>query len=159
NRVIGPDFQWRPTTSDVVTGQWLYSATRAPNRADLSAVWTGRTFGSGAGQLQWSHNTTHLDVTGTYKDIGAGFRADTGFIPQVSPSRRIARIAADGAVGQEIDFANARLGRGSTLNLVVVVNPTNHLELELTQDHRSLNVGIGAERLFTARVSRLRGTY
>ena len=43
NRVVGPDFQWRPTGSDAVTGQWLYSDTRTPNRPDLADEWTGQT--------------------------------------------------------------------------------------------------------------------
>src|SRR5471030_1941737 len=30
NRVVGPDFQWRPSSSDVVTGQLLYSESRTP---------------------------------------------------------------------------------------------------------------------------------
>src|SRR5207302_2638475 len=30
NRVVGPDFEWRPSADDVVSGQWLYSATRTP---------------------------------------------------------------------------------------------------------------------------------
>ena len=32
---------------------------------------------------QWNHNTTHFDAYALYKDLGDGFRADTGFVPQV----------------------------------------------------------------------------
>jgi hypothetical protein len=198
-----------------------------------------------AGHLQWNRNTTHLDVTGQYKDFGDGFRADTGFIPQVgyretygetgwtvrpkgflsrlrtfviadqqrdrqgelifrqvspgagmdarwnsffrvryasdhvrsgeqlfhrqlvlytvqsSPSRRVTRVAADGFIGQEIDFANSRRGHGATINLSATVNPTDHLEVTFTQNQRWLNVNAeGLDRhLFTARVSRVRGAY
>jgi hypothetical protein len=245
NRVIGPDFQWRPTTDDAITGQWLYSATRTPDRTDLAPLWTGTALASAAGQLQWSRNTTHLDVTTTYKDFGDGFRADTGFIPQVgyretygeagwtvrpkgflsrvrtfviadnqrdrsgnlilselspganinarwssfftvrlasdrvrsgaqtfdrhqlvysaqtSPARRIGQISVDGFIGQEVDFANSRLGRGATINVNLMVDPTDHLELAVTLDRRWLDVDrdAAAHRLFTARVSRIRGTY
>ena len=32
NRVVGPDFQWRPSGTDVFSGQLLYSESRTPNR-------------------------------------------------------------------------------------------------------------------------------
>jgi hypothetical protein len=83
NRVIGPDVYWRPTNDDTVTGQWLFSHTRNPNRADLAAVWNGQTARSHAGDLQWSRSTTHLNVSLGYEDVGDDFRADVGFVPQV----------------------------------------------------------------------------
>jgi hypothetical protein len=83
NRVIGPDFQWRPSSTETLVGQWLMSDTTTPNRPGVNAAWTGASFTSGAGQLAWNHNTEHYDATATYKDFGAGFRADTGFVPQV----------------------------------------------------------------------------
>jgi hypothetical protein len=83
NRVLGPDFQWRPSAADVVTGQWLYSDTRTPNRPDLTAEWTGQTLHGSAFQTYWNHNTRHLDWSAAYIDVGRGFRAETGFIPQV----------------------------------------------------------------------------
>jgi hypothetical protein len=83
NRVVGPDFQWRPAGTDVVSGQWLISESKTPNRPDLAAEWTGRTFDGHAGVVQWSHNTTHLDWSGSYRDLSSGFRADVGFVPQV----------------------------------------------------------------------------
>jgi Domain of unknown function (DUF5916) len=84
NRVIGPDFQWRPTASDVVSGQWLYSETRTPVDPNTAAEWTGQALTGRAGSVQWSHNTKHLDWFGQYRDISSGFRADTGFVPQVA---------------------------------------------------------------------------
>ena len=83
NRVVGPDFQWRPSGTDVITGQMLYSETRTPNRPDLAAEWTGQAFASHAASLQWNHNTTRFDAYAQYKDFGNLFRADTGFVPQV----------------------------------------------------------------------------
>lgn len=83
NLVVGPDFQWRPTTAEVVTGQWLASDTRTPNRPGLSDRWTGQSLVSHAGLIQWGHNTTHVDASATYRDIGGDFRADSGFVPQV----------------------------------------------------------------------------
>jgi hypothetical protein len=245
NRVVGPDFQWRPSGTDVVTGQALYSETRTPNRPDLADEWTGQSFSSHAASLQWNHSTTHLDVNAQYKDLGDGFRADTGFVPQVgyretssgggwtfrptgfvtrvrtfvsldrqmdrtgalisrdvepgigldtrwngflqfrfidenirageqpigrkrfgfiaqySPSRVVTLLSIDATTGQEIDFTNARPGTGSTINLQATLNPTNHLNLDLVENQRWVNVEPVevSQRLFLARVSRLRGTY
>jgi hypothetical protein len=82
NLVVGPDFQLRLHT-ETVTGQWLVSDTRTPNRPDLSSQWTGGSLQSHAAQVQWSHSTTHVDTFALFKDIGADFRADMGFMPQV----------------------------------------------------------------------------
>src|SRR5262249_5654768 len=42
NRVVGPDFQWRPSGGDVVSGQWIVSDSRTPDRPDLADEWTGQ---------------------------------------------------------------------------------------------------------------------
>jgi hypothetical protein len=245
NRVFGPDFQWRASGDDVVTGQWLVSDTRTPQRPDLTAAWTGESLAGSAGTLQWSRNKRHLDLSAGYKDVADRFRADTGFIPQVgyretsagggwtirprglitrqrtfvslerqvdhdgalisrtaalgggmdtrlngflqfrylddrirsggqtfprrrfgyvaqfSPSRMVARVAIDGTAGEEIDFDNARSGRGTTINASATLNPSDHIELQVLQNRRSVRVAPGARfaRLFTARVSRVRATY
>jgi hypothetical protein len=247
NRVVGPDVQWRPAGTDVVSGQWLFSDTKTPNRTDLAAEWTGRTLAGHAGMAQWMHNTTHLDWLGLYRDISGAFRADTGFIPQVgyrevngqtgwtfrptnflsrvriflgadrqtdtsrqlisrevqpgvgmdsklngfmqfrliddlirtpggaligrrqfgyilqfSPSRFLAQFASQGTLGQDIDFANSRSGRGPTIKLAATVRPTDHLEFALLENEQWLNVDDAAgrsRRLFLARVSRVKGTY
>ena len=83
NRVAGPDFQWRPSGNDVITGQLLVSASRTPNRPDAAAEWTGQSFHSQAGMVQWSRSLKHFDTTNQFKQLGEKFRADTGFIPQV----------------------------------------------------------------------------
>ena len=245
NWLAGPDFQWRPSTNDVINGQGVFSRTVTPNRPDLSSSWMGETVSGRAGLVQWSRNTRHLDGNAGYRDISSGFRADSGFIPQVgyretgggvgwtvrpkgflsrhrsfgsasrqvdrtgalisrttsvgmgmdtrfngffqlrynddqvrsgatifhthrfgyvaqsSPSRSITSLGVDGVIGEDVDFANSRLGRGGRVNLSATLNPTNHLELALVENVRWLNVNEGAARgrLFTARVSRGRGTY
>ncbi len=83
NRVAGPDFQWRAGAADAISGQWLVSDTRTPNRPDLAPQWTGASLTSHAGTLQWSHSTTRFDVSAAVKDVGDKFRAETGFVPQV----------------------------------------------------------------------------
>ena len=83
NRVVGPDFLWRPSSSDTVAGQWLFTTSSAPTRTDLFDDWRGQHLTGSGSFLAWSHNTTHLDTSLTGKMLADDFRADTGFIPQV----------------------------------------------------------------------------
>jgi hypothetical protein len=83
NHVFGPDFQWRPRPSDSVTGQFLWSESRTPDRPDLNDSWDGRRLSDGAGLLSWSHGTRHEDCFLQFQSLGSKFRADDGFIPQV----------------------------------------------------------------------------
>jgi hypothetical protein len=83
NRVAGPDFQWRPTDQDTITGQYLLSRTRNPDRPDLTPAWTGQDLASHAAALRWSHSTSTIDWFTSYQDVGDDFRADNGFVPQV----------------------------------------------------------------------------
>ena len=43
NRVLGPDFQWRPTDKDQVTGQFLLTDTQTPNLPATNWSAGGRT--------------------------------------------------------------------------------------------------------------------
>jgi hypothetical protein len=83
SHLFGPDFQWRPNSRDTVTGQWLVSRSTTPRRPDLAAEWDGRDLSGIAGELRWWHRTRHHDWFGDYRNVGAGFRADNGFVPQV----------------------------------------------------------------------------
>jgi uncharacterized protein DUF5916 len=84
NRVFGPDFQWRPTEGDSVTGQLLWSDTQTPQRPDLAPEeWDGRRLADHALQLSWDHSTRTWNWYTEYFDYGADFRADTGFLPRV----------------------------------------------------------------------------
>ena len=83
NRVVGPDFQWRPNGNNAITGQWLYSSSRTPDRPDLADEWTGQHLSGHASHLRWEHNSKHADWFGFYQDVSEGFRADSGFVPQV----------------------------------------------------------------------------
>jgi Domain of unknown function (DUF5916) len=83
NRVLGPDFQWRPSGNDTLTGQLLSSYSVTPNRPDLAAEWDGRILSSHAGDLVYLHSAKTFDIAAEYKEIGDDFRADNGFVPQV----------------------------------------------------------------------------
>ncbi len=246
NRVLGPDFQWRISAADLLTGQALVSFTETPDRPDLSPDWDGRSFSSRAFQLGYQHNTETLNWNVRYRDYGDGFRADVGYVPQVGfrearvgggyafypkgffsivqptaqalfqvdtdgalltrrgfvgvfvqgrynfageidllseavrvqgallpkqqvvyfaqidPSRRLSRIGITGFLGEEVDYANARVGDGGEFGLNATVRPTDHLELTANTDLQWLNVTNEAGlqgRLFTAFVGRLKATY
>ena len=82
NRLIGPDFQWRPKPSETLTGQILYSDTRTPDNG-LAEEWDGRRMKSHAAELWYQHSGKHWDAFANYRDYGDDFRADVGFVPQV----------------------------------------------------------------------------
>jgi hypothetical protein len=83
NRVAGPDFLWRPSAKDSISGQTLFSNTVTPNAPAIAEQWAGQTLTGHASQVQWNHGTTHVDWLAQYRDATSGFRADVGFMPQV----------------------------------------------------------------------------
>jgi hypothetical protein len=88
NRVIGPDFQWRPKEGEVLTGQVLYSDTRTPDLGCPPGTcfpeeWDGRRMKSHAADFWYQHTDSQWDSFVEYRDFGDGFRADDGFVPQV----------------------------------------------------------------------------
>src|SRR5262245_35358944 len=83
NRVLGPDFQWRPTPSHTFTGQALWSKSLTPDRQDLADEWDGRTLEDHALRSNYQYVSPRLDAFVEGSDLGPEFRADNGFIPQV----------------------------------------------------------------------------
>jgi uncharacterized protein DUF5916/cellulose/xylan binding protein with CBM9 domain len=83
NRVGGPNFLWRRSETDQMTGQLLVSDTETPNRPDLHPTWDGRQLTSHAGHLEWLHTGRDWTWRATIQDFGEDFRADEGFVPQV----------------------------------------------------------------------------
>ncbi len=83
NRVLGPDFEWRPNDRDTIAGQFLWSESETPTRPDLAEEWDGRRLSGHALETWWHHGTEKEDWFVLYKDIADGFRADNGFVPQV----------------------------------------------------------------------------
>jgi hypothetical protein len=98
--------------------------------------------------------------TGTFCEIP---KNQLRFIVQAGPSQLVSLLYLEGAVGEEIDFDNARPAHGATLTLVGTFRPTDHLALRLDASRRWLDVrrdDTGPElRLFTAQVERLKATY
>lgn len=242
NRVLGPDFQWRPNGSDAVTGELLLSQTKDPNRPDLASQWTGDSHSDLAATLSWNHLVEKYDWFVEAKQLGKDFRADLGFLPQVGyrefdgsfglrffpthglrfirpsifvdqqtdldgrtifqqvslgvdmngprnlqagfnvrpgesvfvrsdqrdatygsffvqfdPSRRFTRVGIQGRVGQSVDFANDRVGRGASILALATLRPIDRLTLDLQANREWLDADGG--RVFTAQVERLKTTY
>lgn len=119
NRVAGPDFEWRPNRADVVSGEWLYSDSRTPNRPDLADQWTGQELSGSALETSWTHSTRHLNWMGGYENIGNGFRADDGFVPQVGFQQWLGSTGwtvhpKQGFVNSEQTFVNVQYQADST---------------------------------------------
>jgi len=247
NRVVGPDFQWRPRTTDSFTGQLLWSQSHTLNRTDLAPEWNGQKLSDQAGVLSWSHTTPRFDWFLQGQELGEEFRADNGFLPQVgyregyfetgytlrpkdtflsrvrlfaihyvdseldgdlltrrfsvgsgmdgrwnsfirvelnrdeflvgpsvlqrfrprltveaNPGRVLGTVSITADAGEEIDFANGREGTGVSLVGVVIVRPSERLELRADASRRWLDVTGGTgetSRLFVAEVERLRATW
>jgi len=83
NYVGGADFQWHPNDADLVSGQYLYSVSREPDKPNLYPGWTGQALSGFGLTTQWSHSDYHWDWLLQYDDFASGFRADDGFVPQV----------------------------------------------------------------------------
>ncbi len=83
NGVFGGDLYWRPNNADLVSGQYLYSFSREPDRPDLYAGWLGQRLSGFGWNTLWSHSSTHWSWSLGHQDFATGFRADDGFVPQV----------------------------------------------------------------------------
>jgi hypothetical protein len=111
SRLAGPDFEWRPNGSDVLTGQLLFSENRTPNHPDLEETWDGRQQSGAALQTYFTHNTRHFDSFTRYSDVTDDFRADLGFVPQVGYREGLVStgwtVHPKGAISRERTFVNA----------------------------------------------------
>ncbi len=75
---------------------------------------------------------------------------------QLSINNTITQLGVSGWIGQQVDFANIRLGRGADIEPFATIRPTNHLQLDLTGGVQWLNE---ERRLFTSQIERIRATY
>jgi len=82
----------------------------------------------------------------------------------LSPSQAVGGVELDVTLGDDVDIAGLRLGKGGTVALQGTLRPTDHLALVLNGSRRWLDVsptgsGPKTQRLFTADVARLKATY
>ncbi|MGD8440713.1 MAG: DUF5916 domain-containing protein [Holophagae bacterium] len=83
NRVAGADADLRLSPRDRVTVQALGSRTRYPDQVATDFDQPTGTFDDWAAELVYVHDTRTWEWWAAYADIGDGFRADLGFMPQV----------------------------------------------------------------------------
>ena len=71
-------------------------------------------------------------------------------------------IGFSGWVGQDVDFSNNRLARGADVAINATIRPTDHLNIDVSEDRRWLHEhpnGFPDATLFTAQVERIRAFY
>jgi hypothetical protein len=168
NRVAGPDFQWRPSAADVVTGQWLFSGTQTPVRPDLTSRWSGQGLTGSALQSSWNHMTRHLDWQVKYSDVDSDFRAETGFVPQVGyrqgyaqagwqiyPTGFVSRARTFLNVDYQAERSGAVIARGIDAGLGLVTRFSGSLQFRYIDNHtRAVSLLIGRRQFgYNARFS------
>jgi hypothetical protein len=79
----------------------------------------------------------------------------------LDPGRVVSRVIVSGFAGDKPDVAHARPGRGADVQLTATVKPTEHLAFDINAERQWLDVDAGgpSDRLFTAQIGRLKGTY
>lgn len=92
NRVVGPDFQWKPTDNTSVTGQLLLSDTKTPDRPGVNEQWDGRKLTDFAANVWWQYSNPRWDLYAQGQQYGNDFRADNGFVPQVGYRTNYAEV-------------------------------------------------------------------
>jgi hypothetical protein len=86
NRVGGVDATLRLTDADRVSIQALFSSTEYPSELARDHGQPEGTFDDSGVILNYRHETRNVGWWASYQDMGEGFRADLGFIPQVGYS-------------------------------------------------------------------------
>ena len=76
-----------------------------------------------SGFMQFSYND---ELVRTPAGVAIGRRQFLYYV-QFSPSRFFVQVAANGSLGQDIDFDNSRPARGPSINLSATLRPTDHL--------------------------------
>src|ERR1051326_1782041 len=71
-------------------------------------------------------------------------------------------VGFSGWVGDEVDFANNRLAHGADVSISATIRPTDHLNIDVSEDRRWLQEhppALPDATLFTAQVERIRAVY
>jgi hypothetical protein len=130
-----------------------YDAAWEDNSVLRRGVYQGFGFDGKWGSSGW--------VTAQYEDERVGstllHRNYVEFSLRAAPVRWLPAIQFDGAAGQKLDYAGARVGTGAALNLSSTLRATDHLELQLKTSREWLDVD--DSRLFDAKIDWLKMTY
>lgn len=83
NLVYGADGVWRFDKSNTLIFQVLGSQTEYPTAVASAYAQPMGSFSDYAAQVEYNRDTRDYSIYVLYTDVGSGFRADMGFIPQV----------------------------------------------------------------------------
>lgn len=76
---------------------------------------------------------------------------------QFSINGVISQAGVSGWIGEQVDFDNARLGRGVDIEPFATIRPTNHLQLDFSGGMQWLRES--GSRLYTSQIERIRAEY
>ena len=76
---------------------------------------------------------------------------------QFAVNKVISFVGFDGWIGEEVDFAQNRPGRGANMNANAQLRMGEHLQMSVVSGVRWLN--IDGDRLFTSQIERVKATY
>jgi hypothetical protein len=113
---------------------------------------------SGKGGLQGSvfadYETDRVEQTLFRRWLGNVYLSAT-------PSRRVSRVSLGLVYGQQIDYANTRVGRGGDLNASITLRPVDRLSIQFSGEHQWQDSRRGDHegRLYTADVARLKAIF
>ncbi|HYS53252.1 MAG TPA: DUF5916 domain-containing protein [Thermoanaerobaculia bacterium] len=150
----------RPTTG-FFNRMRFFAMSEYDSQQNGSQLYRLLSFGFGADGKMQSFNRFRY----AYETVRAGDRLfqqhQLKFSNNLSVNNLISQVGWDGWIGQQIDFANIRLGRGASVNPFATIRPTNHLQLNFSGGVQWLKVRVAnsENRLFTSQVERLRATY
>jgi hypothetical protein len=83
------------------------------------------------------------------------------FYVSATPSRVLSRVSFEAHCGQQLDYANTRVGHGGDVNGSFTVRPMDRLSIDFSADHQwqDSRRGVHQGRLYTADVARLKGVF
>ncbi len=110
NEVYGIDGLYRFDSSNSVTFQGLISNTEYPDSVAAQFGQPQGSFDDHAIRANYNHRSRNWQAWGRYQDIGPGFRADMGFIPQVGFDKWVAGLAHVWWGDDENWYTDIRLG-------------------------------------------------
>jgi len=109
NRVFGLDGEARITNRNKLNFQFLGSSTKYPDQIAQEFSQSQNTLNDRAFLLDYRYQSRSLNVFANYQDVGAGFRADLGFLPMVN-FRRILTGADYGWINSQGWWSELRMG-------------------------------------------------
>jgi hypothetical protein len=158
-------YTWRPKGFfNRVRGYFFTEYDSLQDESELDGALLYRLFSAGSGAdgkfRSFSRWRYAVDAVRNGEDVFT--RKRIYFQEQFAISKIIPSVSFDGWLGDEVDFANNRLGKGANVNFNANFRPNYRLTTSVTSGVRWLRVrpeDREAQRLFTSQFERLRAQY